>query len=83
MKGKYTKPLVMMESFSLTGGLLRDCNDLGINNELNGGDPLSCFWDPGNGMNIFLLNVACDTDGEEMGFGCYNNVSEGSYIFRS
>lgn len=83
MKGKYIKPMVTMESFSLVGGLLRDCNDMGIKDDLTSGDPMNCVWDLGGGMNVFLLGAACNMDGEDMGYGCYNNVSEGSYVFRS
>lgn len=83
MKGQYTKPIVMMESFSLTGGLTRDCGDSIPKDDLTSGDPMTCVWDLGGGFNVFLLSAACNMDGEDMGFACYNNVSEGSYIFRS
>lgn len=81
MKGKYTKPMVAIETFSL--GLLRDCNDMGIKDELTTNDPSNCVWDLGSGMNVFVLGLACQMDGEELEYGCYNNVSEGSYVFRS
>lgn len=82
MKGKYTKPVVMMESFSLTGGLLRECTPSFSKDYLNGSDPSTCYWDMGSGNKIFILG-ACNLDGEEMGYGCYNNLSEESYVFRS
>ena len=83
MKGKYTKPMVAMESFSLVGGLFRDCDDMGNKDDLTGGDPLTCVWDLGNGFNVFLSGNPCMLDGEDLEYGCYNNVSEGSYVFRS
>lgn len=83
MKGKYTKPIVAIETFSLGLGLTRDCDNMGIQDKLTGGDPSNCVWDLGNGMNVFIFNSACQMDGEEMEYACYNNVSEGSYIFRS
>jgi hypothetical protein len=54
-----------------------------LQDKLTGGDPSNCVWELGNGMNVFIFNSACQMDGEEMEYACYNNVSEGSYIFRS
>lgn len=78
MKGKYIKPTMAFESTMMTGGLLRDCSD-----EFKDKFNEDGYWELPNGMNIFLLGSACQLDGEDMGYGCYNNPGEGQYIFRS
>lgn len=83
MKAKYTKPLLALESFSLTQTVTRDCGDSIPKDRLNHGDPSQCVWDLGGGMSVFIAGTNCVLDGENMGYGCYNNPSEGNYIFRS
>ena len=80
MKADYTKPLLAVEVFSSTQTTARDCAD---NIPINMDDPTKCVWDLGGGMTVFVVDVNCKIDGENMGVGCYNNPSEGNYIFRS
>ncbi len=83
MKGNYTKPLFNVEFFSLTQSVVRDCGSSVPGDEWNGGDPSTCGWVVGDDTVLFVFGNNCSVDGEDMGFGCYNNPSEGNYIFRS
>ena len=83
MKANYTKPLLAVEVFSLTQATVRDCADNIPKEQLNFNDPSKCVWDLGGGMTVFIPGPNCDIDGSNMGVGCYNNPSEGNYIFRS
>ena len=80
MKATYMKPLLTMEMFSLTQSTARDCAET---LELNLSDIVSCAWDMGNGMTVFTSQPTCQLIGQPDDFGCYNNPSEGNYIFRS
>ena len=84
MKENYTKPMLSVELFSLTQTVARDCSSTGLpTDQLTLGDPATCYWDLGGGMKIFVANSQCTIDGENMGYGCYHNPSEGNYVFRS
>ncbi len=83
MKATYTKPLLTMELFSLTQTVARDCSDSIPQDQLTLGDIANCAWDIGGGATVFVAGSTCTLDGEQMGFACYNNPSEGNYIFRS
>lgn len=83
MKAKYTKPVLAMEMFSLTQAVARDCGSSIPKEQLNFSDPGKCVWDLGGGMKVFVAGSNCIIDGESMGYACYNNPSEGNYIFRS
>lgn len=82
MKGNYTKPLLAVEMFSLTQSAARDCADSIPKDQVTSNDPSTCVWDLGGGTTVFVQGT-CTLDGEAMGFACYNNPSEGNYIFRS
>ena len=81
MKGNYTKPLFAVEMFSSTQSVARDCSDSIPKDQLTLNDPYSCAYDLG-GVTVFASG-SCDLDGNAMEFYCYNNPSEGNYIFRS
>ena len=84
MKANYIKPMLAVEMFSLNQTVTRDCGITSIPKEqLNFSDPAKCVWDLGGGMTVFIAGSNCVLDGENMGYGCYNNPSEGNYIFRS
>ena len=83
MKANYTKPLLAVESFSLTQSITRVCGDSIPWDQLNFNDPSRCVWDMGGGTTVFIAGTNCVLDGESMGYGCYNNPGEGQYIFRS
>lgn len=83
MKGKYTKPLLVLEPMMLTQTISRDCGGSIPKDQLNFSDPGVCVWDLGGGTTVFIAGSNCVLDGEQMGYGCYNNPSEGNYIFRS
>lgn len=83
MKANYIKPMLSLEMFSLSQSVARDCADSIPKNQLNFNDPGRCVWDLGGGTTVFVAGSNCVLDGEQMGFACYNNPSEGNYIFRS
>ena len=83
MKSKYVKPTLAVEMFSLTQSIARDCGDSIPPSQLTSGDPHNCYWDLGGGNTVFITPSPCSIDGDKMGYVCYNNPSEGNYIFRS
>ena len=78
----YMKPLLALELFSASQSIARDCADNIPKDQVNLNDPGTCVWDLGGGTTVFVAGT-CVIDGEAMGYGCYNNPSEGNYIFRS
>ena len=84
MKANYIKPLLTVEMFSTTQTTSRDCVDNIPKDQFNSGDPVNCGWDVGGGLVFFVDGgKACNMNGEGMSGACYNNPSEGNYIFRS
>ena len=83
MKQSYSKPMFAVELFSMMQDTARDCSDSIPKEQLTLGDIANCVWDLGGGASVFIENDPCTIDGEQMGFACYNNPSEGNYIFRS
>jgi len=83
LKAKYTKPMLTVELFSPNQPIARDCGTSIPPEQLNFSDPSNCVWDLGGGTTVFIAGSNCMIDGENMGYGCYNNPSEGNYIFRS
>lgn len=83
MKANYTKPMLAIEMFSLNQSTTRDCADSIPKDRVNFNDIATCVWDLGGGTTVFVAGSTCVLDGEQMGFACYNNPSEGNYIFRS
>ena len=83
MKANYTKPLLAMELFSLTQTVARDCADSIPEDRVDFNDPNRCVWHVNAFTTVFVLGTNCKLDGEAMGYACYNNPSEGNYIFRS
>ena len=83
MKNKYVKPTLSVEMFSLTQAIARDCGDSIPKSQLTSNDPNSCAWDLGGNNKVFIVNQHCTIDGNTMEYVCYNNPSEGNYIFRS
>ena len=83
MKQSYIKPVFAVELFSMTQTSARDCSDFFPIDQINATDIANCGWDLGGGSVVFSLQHACNIDGEQMGIACYNNPSEGNYIFRS
>lgn len=82
MKLIYTKPMLTVDLFSLGVTNTRDCGGSVPIDQLTYGDIVTCVWDTGS-KTVFVEKPNCDIPGENMGYGCYNNPSEGNYIFRS
>ena len=83
MKANYTKPLLAVEMFSLAQSATRDCADNLMPEQVTFNDINTCFVDMGGGFTVFVGGKTCQFDGEQMGYLCYNNPTEGQYIFRS
>ena len=83
MKAKYVKPTLCVEMFCLTQSIARDCSDSIPKGQVTYGDPNNCWWDMGGGNTVFIAPQPCKIDGTKMEYVCYNNPSEGNYIFRS
>ena len=85
MKAKYQEPMLAMETFSSTQTTAKDCADSFVMGESTAGDINSCVYDMGGGSVIFATGVGsdCTIDGNTMTVICYNNPSEGHYIFHS
>lgn len=83
MKANYSKPLLAIELFSTSQSTARDCTSSIPKEQLNFNDPSKCVWDLGGNISVFVSSSECTIDGEGMGIACYNNPSEGNYIFRS
>ena len=83
MKANYAKPMLAVEVFSPTQPTTRECSDNIPKDRITLNDIATCKWDLGGGTTVFVGKVTCDIDGEQMEYACYNNPSEGHYIFRS
>lgn len=83
MKSPYVKPLFGMELFTALQSGARDCADFIPQENVTLNDAPACRWDLGGGSSVFVVGENCTIDGDSMGFVCYNNPGEGSYIFRS
>ena len=83
MKASYSKPLLAIETFMLTQTVARDCSDSIPKEQVTSNDIANCVWDLGGGMTVFVGGKTCDLDGDQMGIVCYNNPSEGNFIFKS
>lgn len=83
MKQNYVKPVFAVEMFSMAQSAARDCSNFAYKDNLNLADINSCALDI-SGITFFVVGNACQFDGDAVGeFGCYNNPSEGNYIFHS
>ena len=80
MKATYTKPLMAVESFSTMQTTPRDCAE---DVPLNTADIEVCAWDTGYGVTVFTSSTVCQLVGAPDDFICYNNPSEGNYVFHS
>ena len=83
MSRNYMKPLFAVETFSAAIGVTRDCADSIPAGQVTYNDIAACKWDLGGDESLFAVGGACSKDGEQYSFACYNNPSEGNYIFRS
>ena len=84
MKAPYSAPLFVVESFTMTQSIAKDCTtDIPIAN-ITSNDPHICAWALGKGKNVFLShNLNCSLDGEILGFACYNNPTASRTAFHS
>lgn len=83
MKANYSKPLLAVEMFAMTQNTARDCADFIHKEDVHFNEIEHCYWDMGGGARVFIAEPTCNINGETSGIACYNNPSEGNYIFRS
>ena len=85
MKTKYQEPLFAVETFSRTQSTSRDCADSFLASSATSSDANTCVYLLGGDSIIFTLggDSTCTIDGNNMVYYCYNNPSEGQYIFHS
>ena len=88
MKEKYVKPAMVIERFSLTSSIARNCADYIDKQYLNQSSIPNCTWDLGGGMTVFVQFPTCIIEAPTWDAGngeiiCYNNPGEGAYIFSS
>jgi len=85
MKKQYKKPLIAVERFAIVHTAARDCWNGIPQDQVNLSDH-PCGWDFGMGNILFnttVVDSTCSIDGELSGMVCYNNPSDGQYMFRS
>lgn len=88
MKEKYVKPAMVIERFSLTSAIARNCADFIQKEYLTQSGIPNCVWDIGGGFTVFVQQPICmiESDAWTTESGdtiCYNNPGEGAYIFSS
>ncbi|MBQ9165623.1 MAG: hypothetical protein IJX71_01650 [Oscillospiraceae bacterium] len=92
MKNKYTKPVLMMEDFTLSQSIAHNCGKALDFNQATLKYKSTCGWDLGTdgefkkgGLDILWTgspNCSIPT-GEEAGVVCYNNPGGGFNVFNS
>ncbi|MBE5956523.1 MAG: hypothetical protein E7253_08725 [Lachnospiraceae bacterium] len=87
MKKEYTKPVIILENFSMTQSIAHNCGEALDFDLATLKYKSTCGWDDGSGNIIFTSsNSGCafpdDTDSPE-DLVCYNNPSGGYNIFNS
>lgn len=83
MKKPYIKPFLGVEKFSLMQTAARDCAESIPKDQVTFNDIPKCVWNLGGDEIIFIEGSQCTIIGDDTGFVCYNNPSEGMYIFHS
>ncbi|MBE5957110.1 MAG: hypothetical protein E7253_11765 [Lachnospiraceae bacterium] len=89
MKKEYTKPVIILENFSMTQSIAHNCGDNLIFDYATLKYKGSCGWDDGSGVVLFTsANTACtfadDDESDNLpGTACYNNPEGGFNIFNS
>lgn len=88
MKEKYVKPAMVIERFTLTSAIARNCADFIQKEYLTQSSIPNCVWDLGGGFTVFVQAPICVIESNEWvtdsgDMICYNNPGEGAYIFSS
>jgi len=93
MKQAYSKPVLILESFTMTQTIAHNCGDNLDFSMATTKYKASCGWNLGadldgvNGNDILWNNgvdgSACNANGSDMSVLCYNNPSGGYNIFNS
>lgn len=83
MKKTYTKPVLNMESFSLSQTIAYGCgNNLDFKYATHR-NKYDCKWETGFGEAVFLTKDTCDIADEDYDGVCYNNPEGGWNAFAS
>lgn len=88
MKGKYTKPVLIKESFTLSQSIAKNCGRLLNFAQATVADRSNCGWDadgnPGTTVDvIFIEPTICTIRTPYFNGVCYNNPEGGYNVFNS
>lgn len=88
MKEKYVKPAMLIERFTLTSAVAKNCTDTGLGGRPTQSDFLTCKWEITPEFTLFTWEGGCTMpveDGFNLGSGivCYHNPVGNSIIFSS
>lgn len=89
MKEKYVKPAMIIERFTLTSAIARNCSDAVQKEYLTHNSiAQNCAWDIGGGLTVFEKSPICIYEttiypSDSGDIICYNNPGEGYYLFGS
>ena len=85
MKAKYTKPVLMMESFTLSQTIAHNCGE-GLDwSQATTKYKSTCGWATGFPGDTYFIdgNNVCNVDGSQLTTICYNNPDGDLAIFNS
>lgn len=88
MKQKYTKPVLIKETFTLSQSIAKNCGRLLNFAHATMADRTNCGWDIDGNHNttadvIFMESVACTIKTPYFNGVCYNNPEGGFNVFNS
>lgn len=84
MKKQYSKPVIIIDDFTMAQNIATNCGNAG-GNKHNHADKFSCSWDI-DGMTVFTDENICEyalEPDESFGDICYNNPDGGTSVFGS
>lgn len=90
MKAKYTKPVLVMEHFTLSQSIAHNCGDLLEWDDATMKSKRDCGWKTGFDIDadgkediLFVSSDVCSYISEDFAGICYNNPEGGFNVFNS
>lgn len=88
MKQKYTKPVLIKESFTLSQNIAKNCGKLLNFQQATTADRTNCGWDIDGDHNtkhdvVFMEAADCSIKTPYLNGVCYNNPEGGFNVFNS
>lgn len=85
MKQKYTKPVLVIESFTLSQSIAHNCGKNLDFTQATTKTVETCGWNTGfpNEIVFMVPNNGCNVEDEDFDGVCYNNPSAGINVFNS